>query len=82
MLERLLELHPDIIAVLLDKETSKASDAALDLSCSQWLLAEELVNVLRPFESAMRIMTSEQNISLSFVVPVMDGLTRGLSVAE
>ena len=78
ILERLLLLHLNVVAVLSDKQTSKASDVALDLRSSQWLLASQLVKVLRPFELATRIMSSEENVSVSITPPLMEGLARGL----
>ncbi len=78
MLERLLELHVPILAVLSDKNVSKTCDAELDLSTRQWLLADELVKVLKPFELATTLLSAEQNVSLSCVIPIVEGLYRGL----
>ena len=61
MLQRLTELHLAIVAVLSDKNVSKPADASLDLSAYQWMLAT-------------RLMSADQNVSLSFAVPVKEGL--------
>ena len=82
MLQRLTELHLAIVAVLSDKNVSKPADASLDLSAYQWMLASQLIKVLAPFESATRLMSADQNVSLSFVVPVMEGLARGVIVND
>ena len=50
MLERIVEIHWPIAAVLSDESVTKRSDRSLDLRSEQWALAEELVKVLRPFE--------------------------------
>ena len=50
----------------------------INLTSSQWLLASQLVKVLRPFELATRIMSSEENVSISITLPLMEGLARGL----
>ena len=36
------------------------------------------MKVLRPFELATRIMSSEENVSVSIALPLMEGLARGL----
>ena len=74
MLERLLSVHLNVVAVLSDRQTSKASDVALDLTSSQWLMASQLVKVLQPFELATRIMSLEENVSISIALPLMDRL--------
>ena len=51
----------------------------LDLSAAQWALAEDLVKVLHPFEVATTVMSAEYNVSLSCVLPIMDGLYKGVN---
>lgn len=82
MLERLLELRTAISAVLSDKKISKLADLDLDLTSRQWRLADSLLKLLRPFESATRLVSAEQNVSLSVVIPIMEGLQKGLSSAD
>ena len=48
-------------------------------SAAQWALAEDLVKVLHPFEVATTVMSAEYNVSLSCVLPIMDGLYKGVS---
>ena len=78
MLERLIDLRMPIIAVLTDKNISKQSDAELDLTAHQWLLADSLVTVLKPFELATTLLSAEENVSLSCILPIMEGLNRGV----
>ena len=63
-----------ILKVLSDRQVSKRDDVLLNLSVYQWSLAEELVKVLGPFEVATTVLSAEYNVSLSCVLPIMDGL--------
>ena len=50
MLERLVLLHLELVAVLNDGTVSSRSNPALDLTPVQWNMAKELVSVLKPVE--------------------------------
>ena len=50
MLRRLLLLRVPITAVMNDSSATKAADQALNLTPSQYHLAEKLVEILEPFE--------------------------------
>lgn len=76
MLERLLQIHLPIVAVLTDKKVSKAADVELDLTAAQWALADALLSVLKPFETATTLLSTDLNVSLSSVIPIMEGLLR------
>ncbi len=52
MLVRILEMKWPISAVLSDETVTKRSDRYLDFTTEQWVLAEELVKVLKPFKVA------------------------------
>ena len=80
MLRRLLDLRQVINQVLCDRNVSKRTDALLDLSALQWSIAEDLVKVLRPFEVlvATTALSSETNVSLSSVVPIISGLLKSV----
>ena len=74
MLERLLEQRMPVLAVLNDRSVSKRSDADLDLTGQQWTLVEDLITNLKPYEAATRLLSAEHNVSLSSVLPIIDGL--------
>lgn len=76
MLQRLVELHSPIVTVLSDKKVSKRDDLKLDMTASQWALAEDLVKALWPFEVATTLLSAEYNVSLSCVAPIMAKLAK------
>ena len=82
MLERLIELRWPVTAVLSDDRVTKRSDRSLDLKGDQWVLAEQLVKVLHPIEVATAFLSSEENASLSCVLPVMYGLVDALKTVS
>ena len=63
-----------ILKVLSDRQVGKRDDVLLDLLVYQWSLAEEWVKVFGPFEVATTMLSAEYNVSLSCVLPIMDGL--------
>ena len=71
-----------ILKVLSDRPVSKRDDVLLDLLVYQWSLAEELVKVLGPFEVATTMFSAEYNVSLSCVLPIMDGLRNSDDLPE
>ena len=71
-----------ILKVLSDRQVSKRDDVLLDLLVYQWSLAEELVKVLGPFEVATTMFSAEYNVSLSCVLPIMDGLRNSDDLPE
>ena len=79
MLECLVEMRWPIAAVLSDESVTKRSYRSLDLKSEQWLLAEELVSVLRPFEVATTFFSCENNTSLSCILPVVFGLVETIN---
>ena len=82
MLQRLLDEHIPVVAVLNDRAVSSKDNPSLDLSPSQWMLAEDLVELLKPFEAATRLLSLEKNVSVSCILPIALGLWRVLSVIE
>ena len=70
-----------ILKVLSDRQVSKRDDVLLDLLVYQWSLAEEWVKVFGPFEVATTMLSAEYNVSLSCVLPIMDGLRNSLQGA-
>ena len=81
MLRKLLLLQVPILKVLSDRQVSKRDDVLLDLLVYQWSLAEKWVKVFGPFEVATTMLSAEYNVSLSCVLPVMDGLRNSLQGA-
>jgi len=50
----------------------------LDLKCEQWKLAEELIEVLENFSIATTFLSSEENVSMSAVHPILHGIINQL----
>ena len=78
MLKRLVETRWPVSAVLSCEQVTKRKDRYLDLKSDQWTLAEELVKILEPFETATTFFSYEENSSLSTTLPVLLGLVEGL----
>ena len=60
MPQHLIEMRGTVTAVLSRGEVTKRSDRALDLQGEQWILAQELVKVLEPFEVATTFLSYEE----------------------
>ena len=75
MLQR---LRWPISALLSDDNVTKRSDRYLDLSNEQWVLAEELVKLLKPFEVATTFLCGEAQSIVSSTLPIIHGLTEYL----
>ena len=71
MLRRLLLLRVPITAIMNDSSATKAADQALNFTPSQYHLAEKLVEILEPFESATTLLSAEKKVTLSLVSPMM-----------
>lgn len=74
MLQRLIKLRWPITAALSDESITKRSDRYLDLKPEQWILAQDLVDILGPFEVATTYFGSENNVSVSAILPILYGL--------
>ena len=74
MLKRLVETRWPVSAVLSCEQVTKRKDRYLDLKSDQWTLAEELVKILEPFETATTFFSYKENSSLSTTLPVVLGL--------
>ena len=79
MLERLLQLHWPITAVLSDETVTKRSDRYLDLKTEQWNLASELIKVLKPFDVATTFFSYEEGTTISCILPILHGVVQSLS---
>ena len=83
MLEQLLEQGWHVTAVLDEEKraaTSKTKEKAVlpNLKSPQWTLASDLVNVLQPFTVATTFLSTQNNVSLSCVLPLRDHLQASL----
>ena len=76
MIKSLLECRWPITAVLSDESVTKRQYRYLKLSSENWLILEDLVKVLQPFETATVVLSKEANVSLSTVLPIMYGLKK------
>ena len=56
----------------------KERNRYLGLKSDQWTLAEELVKILEPFETATTFFSYEVNSFLCTTLPVLLGLVEGL----
>jgi hypothetical protein len=54
----------------------------LDLSSDNWVILEDLVKCLQPFEIATVLMNEESNVSLSSIVPIIHGLINQLASVD
>ena len=82
MIERLLELRWPICAVLSDVNVTKRNDRYLDLKQEQWNLLQELKDVLHPLQVATTYLSSEFNVSISSLLPVVHGMIKNLQPKE
>jgi hypothetical protein len=71
MLDRLLEQRGAVSAVLTDSSVSKRSDRDLELTTSQWRMAEDIVNVLKPMIKLTELLSQDMNAFLSATVPLL-----------
>ena len=82
MIERLLELRWPICAVLSDVNVTKRNDRYLDLKQEQWDLLQELKDILHPLQVATTYLSSEFNVSISSLLPVVHGMIKNLQPKE
>ena len=82
MIERLLEQHWPVTAVLSDQSVTKPSDRSLDLMTEQWNLLSELRPVLHLLQVATTYLSDEYNVSVSAVLPILLGLIKSMEVTE
>ena len=71
MFDRLLELRWPVVAVLIDRNVTKQSEAkTLDMK-EYWVLMEDLLPVLRPLQIVTSLFSAEQSPSASTVFPTL-----------
>ena len=67
--------QPALAALLTDPNaTPKAEERALLLTHRQWSLAEDMVMVLDEFERATTVVSGQQYVTLSLLLPIVDHL--------
>lgn len=75
MLDRLVEQHSAIAAVLSDRLTTNIKTAtALSTNESDWQLCEEMVKLLKPFELATTLLSASSAVTYSMDKPVLKSL--------
>ena len=78
MIDRLLKLWLLIGAVLADSAVTRREHHYLDLQSSSWDLLEQLKAVLCPFQVATTYLSSEYNVSISTMLPVIHGIIKNI----
>ena len=76
MLERLVEQRWPVTAVLSDPIVTKKGDRTLDLTSDQWNLAQDTAEVLGPLITLTELLSREENVSLSSVVPMLTNIKK------
>ena len=71
MIDCLLKLRLPISAVLADSTVTRRDHCHLNLQPSSWDLLEQLRDVLYPFQVATTYFSSEYNVSVSTMLPVI-----------
>ena len=77
MIDCLLKLWLPISAVLADSALTREHHY-LDLQSSSWDLLEQLKAVLCPFQVATTYLSSEYNVSISTMLPVIHGIVKNM----
>ena len=78
MIDRLLKLRLPISAVIADSAVTRRDHRNLDLQPSSWDLLEQLKAVLYPFQVATTYLSSEYNVSVSAMLPVVHGIVKNM----
>lgn len=73
MLERLLEVKIPLSATLPQLDTSRQN-----LDFNKWIIIEDMVTLLRPFENVTVILSGEKYPSLSSIIPLVLGLQNAI----
>ncbi|XP_063762122.1 E3 SUMO-protein ligase ZBED1-like [Eleginops maclovinus] len=74
MVSRLLEQRWPVVATLSDPDVTQRGKQYLDLRNDQWILLEELEQVLKPFEQATVFLSGESYVTISVLPPLLKGL--------
>ncbi len=84
LIDRLLEQHWPVTAVLSDPVVTKSGDRLLDLTTEQWNLLAELKSILHILQVhvATTYLSAEYNVSISALLPIIHGLTKSMEVTD
>ena len=76
MMERLAEQRWTIYAVLHNELVSRPEYVSLDLKPDQWELLSQMVTALKPLQVATTALCLDQNVSVSLIYTVVNGLLK------
>lgn len=76
MIERLLEQRWPVVATLSDPDITQRGKHYLDLKNDQWILLEELEEVLKPCEQATVLLSGQSYVTASVLQPLLKGLLK------
>ena len=75
MLERIVEQRWVVSAVLAKEQADGSAGKKIrDLTLTQWDLAAQLLDALRPFKAATTFLSAENNVSVLCVLPIIVNL--------
>ncbi|CAI5661729.1 unnamed protein product [Oreochromis niloticus] len=76
MIERLLEQRWPVVATLSDPKVTQRGKQYLDLKSDQWILLDELKEVLKPYEQATIVLSGQSYVTVSVLPPLLKGLLK------
>lgn len=82
MVERLLEQRWPVTATLSDPEVTPRGKHYFDLKPEQWVLLEELVKGLQPFECAPVYLNGQEYATASCLPQLVKGLQRSIQQTQ
>ncbi len=83
MLQRLLENRWAVSAVLADPRSTKPQVAkSLELSNDEWHVIESICPILDPVKLTTVMLSAEENVSISIVLPAVAGLLERMAIED
>ncbi|KAL3971429.1 mitogen-activated protein kinase binding protein 1 [Sarotherodon galilaeus] len=76
MTERLLEQRWPVVATLSDPKVTQRGKQYVDLKSDQWILLDELKEVLKPYEQATNVLSGQFYVTVSVLPPLLKGLLK------
>ena len=61
-----------------DGTVTKVSNRYLDLTADQWTFCKQLIPILKPFDVNTTFLSYDENVLVSFVLPILNGLKDSL----
>ncbi|KAI4455795.1 ribonuclease h-like superfamily [Holotrichia oblita] len=78
-----MEQREALVAVLSDRTvTSKNHAAQLMLNENEWGIVETIVNILEPFQIVTTLLSSENQPTVSMVMPILQSLMQNFISTE